>query len=51
MKARRPLSTITVTAFSREEPQAKLRSATTIFAPAKAGMLVTKSGRGARSGV
>ena len=33
MKARKPLSTIVVTAFSREEPQAKLVLATMIFAP------------------
>jgi hypothetical protein len=33
MNAFSPLSTITVTAVSREEPQAKLRSATTMRAP------------------
>ena len=33
MNARKPLSTIAVTAFSREEPQAKLVLATMIFAP------------------
>ena len=50
MTARKPLSTITVTAFSRDEPQPKLRSATTILASAKPGWLRTKSGLGRPSG-
>src|SRR5277367_4104233 len=41
---------MTVTAVSRDDPQAKLRSATTIPAPAKPGWFMTKSGRGLPAG-